>query len=97
MQPNEQKEQFSVAFIRAVAAVAGYNIAGVEVDEDSVDMGLRGNRRDGAARRAPVMGTRRSAHQAKCTATDPGRGDQLAFDLALKTSTIFANPTVMFR
>jgi hypothetical protein len=53
MHLNEQKEQFSIAFIRAVAAVAGYNIASVEVDEDSVDIGLRGNRREGGTRRAP--------------------------------------------
>ena len=47
MYPTQQKEQFSIAYLRAVVAVAGYNIASVEVDEDSIDIGLRGNRRDG--------------------------------------------------
>ena len=55
MYPTQQKEQFSIAYLRAVVAVAGYNITSVEVDEDSIDLGLRGNRRDGTFRKAPVL------------------------------------------
>lgn len=79
MHPNQQKEQFSIAYVRAVAAVAGYNIATVEVDEDSIDIGLRGNRRDGGTRRAPALDI-----QLKCTETDDGQGDELPFDLKPK-------------
>ena len=37
MNLNEQKEQFSLAYIRAVAAQAGYQITKPELDNDSVD------------------------------------------------------------
>jgi hypothetical protein len=53
-----QQEQFSRAWVRAVAAVAGYSITSCEVDDDSIDLGLTGNRKDGAYQgpeaRAPV-------------------------------------------
>jgi Domain of unknown function (DUF4365) len=79
MHPTQQKEQFSIAYIRAVVAVAGYNITTVEVDEDSIDIGLRGNRRDGNFRKAPVLDI-----QAKCTETDDGQSIELPFDLSIK-------------
>ena len=44
---TQQKEQFSIAFVRAIAAVSGYNITRCEVDDDSVDLGLKGSRREG--------------------------------------------------
>jgi len=40
---------------------------------------LRGNRRDGTFRKAPVLDV-----QAKCTATDDGHGRYLPFDLSIK-------------
>ena len=79
MNSTQQKEQFSLAYLRAIVAVAGYNITSVEVDEDSIDIGLRGNRRDGTLRKAPVLDV-----QAKCTAIDDGQGLHLPFDLSLK-------------
>ena len=36
MDLNKQKEQFSIAYVRAVIAAAGYNVYKMEVDEDSV-------------------------------------------------------------
>jgi hypothetical protein len=53
MHSTQQKEQFSLAYLRAIVAVAGYNITSVEVDEDSIDIGLRGNRRDAARTGSP--------------------------------------------
>lgn len=79
MYPAQQKEQFSLAYLRAVVAVAGYNIASVDVDEDSIDIGLRGSRRDGTFRKAPALDV-----QAKCTAADDGQGQRLPFDLSIK-------------
>jgi hypothetical protein len=40
MTDEQQKEQFSIAYIAAVAAAAGINRYGHEVDEDSIDMGF---------------------------------------------------------
>jgi hypothetical protein len=37
---NQQKQQFSIAYVRAVAAVAGYNVYKQEVDDESVDLGI---------------------------------------------------------
>jgi hypothetical protein len=88
MYPTQQKEQFSIAYLRAVVAVAGYNIASVEVDEDSIDIGLRGNRRDGTFRKAPVLDV-----QAKCTATDDGQGLYLPFDLSIKNYDDLREPS----
>ncbi len=78
MDLNAQKEQFSVAYVRAVAAVAGYATGKFDVDDDSVDLTLaeRGGR-----------GTVRSPRldlQLKCTDQDNLRDDRLAFELSLK-------------
>lgn len=40
MTPEQQKEQFSIAYVRAVAAAARINIYRLEVDEDSIDIGF---------------------------------------------------------
>lgn len=77
--PAQQKEQFSIAFVRAIAAVSGYNITRCEVDDDSIDLGLKGSRRDGGVRNAPYLDI-----QVKCTDADDGTGPDLPFDLKLK-------------
>ena len=40
MDINQQKEQFSISYIRAITAVAGYSLYRPEVDNDSVDLGI---------------------------------------------------------
>ncbi len=40
MTEEQQKEQFSIAYVRAVAAAARVNIYKMEVDADSVDIGF---------------------------------------------------------
>ncbi|MCP4592034.1 MAG: hypothetical protein GY842_14965 [bacterium] len=40
MEPNQQLEQLSRAYVRAVAAVAGLAVYEPDVDHDSVDLGL---------------------------------------------------------
>lgn len=80
MYVNHQKSEFSVAFIHAVASVAGFAFIGVpQVDDDSVDLTLGAGRQHGSRRRAPRLDI-----QAKCTAADDGAGDTLAFRLPLK-------------
>jgi hypothetical protein len=75
--PN-QKEQFSIAYVRAIVSVAGFVISRQEVDEDSVDLTL-------SAR--GVSGTYRSPKidiQLKCTARDLIHDDHLHFPLPRK-------------
>lgn len=78
MDLNAQKEQFSRAYVQAVAAVAGYAWYVPSVDDDSVDMGIaeRGGR-----------GTVRSPRlelQLKCHAATTPDGEQLSFPLKMK-------------
>ena len=40
MTEEQQKEQFSIGYVRAVAAVAGANTYKPEADDDSVDLGF---------------------------------------------------------
>jgi hypothetical protein len=74
MDSNLQKEQFSIAYVRAVAAVAGAKVSRVEIDDDSIDIGLE---RSGGC--APKLDL-----QLKCTAEPiPAEGD-IAFPLKIK-------------
>jgi hypothetical protein len=74
MDPRKQKEQFSIAYVRAVAAVAGVSVAHTEVDDDSVDVML--TRSGGYAPRLDL--------QLKCTADHPDAASQVSFPLKLK-------------
>jgi hypothetical protein len=78
MDLNQQKEQYSNAYLRAVAAAAGYGIYKPDPDEDSVDWGI-------AARggRGSVLSPRLEV-QLKCTATDLGNVSVLRYPLKLK-------------
>lgn len=83
---NAQKEQFSVAYVSAVAAVAGYTLGKFDVDDDSVDriMGARG-----------PIGTIRSPRlemQLKCTESCPP-ADPIPFELKVKNYKDLRDPT----
>jgi len=71
MDESIQKEQFSHAFIRAVASAAGCAADRPEVDRDSVDLMLRG------------YATRLDL-QLKCTAREVLHGDEIRLPLKLK-------------
>ena|SRR5581483_1632633 len=78
MDLNQRKEQFSQAYVKAVAAVAGFAWYEPSVDDDSVDLGLaqRGGR-----------GTVRSPHlemQLKCHAMPTPAEDEFSFWLKRK-------------
>ena len=78
MDINNRKEQFSIAYVRAVASVAGFTVYQPEVDNDSVDLGL-------AAK--GIMGTVRSPKldmQIKCTSREILGVDSLTFPLPIK-------------
>ena len=74
MTRNMQMEQFCLAYIRAVAAQAGYQVARPELDTDSVDGILMAG-----------FGSRPQVHfQAKATSRDIVRDSVLHFPLPVK-------------
>ncbi len=78
MTNSNQKEQFSVAYTRAVIATAGFKVYREDVDDDSVDIGVA--RRGG-------NGTVRSPHcdiQLKCTSQHVLKETDIHFPLPLK-------------
>jgi len=79
MDRNVQKEQFSNAFLYAVASKTGYSLYKPSVDDDSVDWGIKGYRRSGVPK-LPQLEL-----QLKCTAQSSLlQGDHLKFDLKIK-------------
>ena len=84
---NNQKEQFSAAYARAVASVVGLNVSKCEVDDDSIDITFE--RTGGMAERVDI--------QLKCTAEPlPTKGD-LKFPLKIKNYEDLSRPTIMPR
>jgi hypothetical protein len=78
MELSMRKEQFSHAYVRAIASVAGYDVTTPGVDDDSIDMKLSGRSVDGLPLRP------RLELQLKCTSEDVIRGDQVVYPLKLK-------------
>ena len=78
MDINQRKEQFSRAFIHAIATVAGYTMSRPEVDDDSIDMTLAARGGAGTSRRP------RLDIQIKCTQVDDGDEENFVYDLKLK-------------
>ena len=75
MDENDRKERFSLAYISAVAAHAGYQVIEARpIDKDSVD----GEIISDEGRRPRIE------FQAKATARDIQRGDTLRFPLSIK-------------
>ncbi|MEH6567204.1 MAG: DUF4365 domain-containing protein [Halopseudomonas sp.] len=78
MDDNQKKELFSKAFVKALAAQSGLRSAKPDVDDDSIDVIIRGRGyRTGI--RNPQIDV-----QLKCTANDEGDEDFLKFSLSLK-------------
>jgi hypothetical protein len=74
MDPNIQKEQFSIAYVGAIAAVAGVKILRSDVDDDSIDIGLV--RAGGFAPQLDL--------QLKCTSDAFPEGGDTSFVLKMK-------------
>ena len=76
MDISQQKQAFSIAYVRAVAAKAGFKVYFYDVDDDSVDLGLSGG-----------VNLARRPHlevQLKCSADDELRDDDFSFTLKAK-------------
>lgn len=78
MDLGKQKEQFNIAYVRAIAAQAGFNAGTLEVDDDSVDLELSGRGFVGAVRNPKLQ------LQLKCTSQDLVSGDVIKFPLSRK-------------
>lgn len=72
------QEQFSLAFVHAVATVAGFTVTKPAVDDQSVDLIVASNE-TGTEVDCP-----RLELQLKCTSLDSGQGEHLAHDLPIK-------------
>lgn len=78
MDRNQQKELFSTAFVKAIAAQIGFRTAIPDVDDDSIDVIIKGR-----GFFAPIRNPQLEV-QLKCTATDDESSDTLKFNLSIK-------------
>ncbi|MGE8600632.1 MAG: DUF4365 domain-containing protein [Acinetobacter calcoaceticus] len=78
MDENQKKEQFSKAFVSAISAQSGLRIDSISVDDDSIDLIIRGRNFSGIFRNPQID------IQLKCTANDEGDKDNLKFVLPIK-------------
>lgn len=78
MDIEHRKEEFSRAYVRAVAAACGFAVAEPSVDDDSVDITLRARGPRGTVR-SPMVDA-----QLKCTAQDVFRETTLALRVKRK-------------
>jgi hypothetical protein len=75
---SQRKEQFSVAYLHAVASVAGYRTSSPNVDDDSVDWFIKARGAHGR-RRSPQVDL-----QLKCTERRTSRNGHFSFPLPVK-------------
>lgn len=78
MDINQKKEQFSVAYVNAIAAQAGLSNAKPSVDDDSIDLSLKGRGFCGKIRSSQLD------LQLKCTSRDLVKDGFIRFPLPIK-------------
>ncbi|WP_321797594.1 DUF4365 domain-containing protein [Caballeronia sp. J97] len=78
MDSGKQKEQFNVAYVRAIAAQAGFNPSQLDVDDDSVDLELSGRGFCGRVRNPKLQ------FQLKSTSRDCVSGSVIRYPLSRK-------------
>jgi Domain of unknown function (DUF4365) len=78
MDISQRKEQFSFAFVRAVATVAGNMVAEPAVDDDSIDLWIGGRVGEDIPRPPRIE------LQVKCTSARVTRGEHLVYALKRK-------------
>lgn len=90
MDPSLQKEKFSEAYVRAIAAVAGFGVSRPDVDDDSVDLTIAARGGNGTVR-SPRLDI-----QLKCTTNATINGDDsFSFPLKLKNYDDLRDEQVM--
>jgi hypothetical protein len=85
----QRKEQFSLAYVHAMAAQAGFNSSRPAVDNDSVDLVLQGRDFTGGIRNPAID------LQLKCTSSPKISGDVLKFSLPIKNYNDLRTPNVL--
>jgi uncharacterized protein DUF4365 len=78
MTENDQKKAIGRAYVKAVAAPAGFATYQPSVDDDSIDLGIAASGTSGFAKRPRVE------MQLKCTASDPPEEPTFSFPLKRK-------------
>lgn len=78
MDLGQRKEQFSIAYLHAIASVAGYRTLEPNVDDDSIDWCVKARGLHGR-RRSPQVDL-----QLKCTERIASRNGSFAFPLSIK-------------
>jgi len=89
MDLSQQKEQFSFAYVRAVAAVAGFGVSEPSVDDDSIDLQIASRSTAGTIKRP------RLELQVKCTAQDRLEDDEFSYALKIKNYNDLRDPEVL--
>jgi Domain of unknown function (DUF4365) len=89
MDPDQQKEQFSRAYVQAVAACAGFSWSVPSVDDDSVDMTLH-QKGGGGTIRSPRVDL-----QLKCRAAPTPPEAEFSHSIKLKNYDDLRDPTVL--
>lgn len=89
VRPNLRKEQFSHAWVRAIASVAGFSVSQPSVDDDSIDIAFAENSL-GGTHRAP-----RIEAQLKCTSEAVVKNDSMQFQLKIKNYNDLRSDAVM--
>jgi len=89
MDINQQKEQFSLAYLHVVATAAGFKLSDPRVDDESVDVMVGQSGGEGTVR-SPLL-----AVQLKCTERDVLREDGVHFQLKRKNYDDLRDPDVM--
>lgn len=94
MTENELKQQLSVAYVHAVAALAGYACQLINVDDDSVDVqfAARGRIHETAVVRSPKIDV-----QLKATAQNVRKAKHVAYPLPIKNYNDLREPTLVPR
>lgn len=89
MDISQQKEQFSFAYVRAVAAVAGFGVFEPSVDDDSIDLQIASRSTAGTIKRPRVE------LQVKCTEGEPLEADGFSYALKIKNYNDLRDPEVL--
>lgn len=89
MDINKRKEEFGIAYVQAIASVAGYSISRPPVDDDSIDIQFLSN-----SSNAYIRSPRLEA-QLKCTAQDLILDGNIHFPLKVKNYNDLRDPKVL--